>query len=100
MLPLLPYFGIASAVVTVLLWVRDRLNNTHSTVAKIASNDLPHIEAAINKQTEMLHGELKEMRADFRTYFAPQPGAAPVSVTVNPVITNEQNKSRDLAVSA
>lgn len=89
---ILPYGGLIAAAFAVYAFFRDMRRD----IGEIKDNHLTHLLDATKDQTQ----ELREMRADFRTYFAPQPGAAPVSVTVNPVITNEQNKSRDLAVPA
>jgi len=85
---LLPYLGLLSAALGAFAWLRD----FRSEVNHIRTNALPHILEATEAQTH----ELREIRADFRTYFAPHPSAsAPVTITVSPVNSNvsEQHKA-------
>jgi hypothetical protein len=49
MLPFVPYIGATVAALTLFLWVRDRLKETHETVKKIATNDLPHLQESMEK---------------------------------------------------
>jgi hypothetical protein len=79
--PLLPYVGLITAVLTAFDWLRD----FRSDVRTIRTNDLPHLHSELEAQTH----ELRELRADMRTYFA-KDGSGGINVTVSPVNNNEQ----------
>jgi hypothetical protein len=68
----LPYVGFVSAALAVFAFFRDMRRD----VSDIKTNHLPHLLEATQDQTK----ELREMRSDFRTYFAKDGG---VTVTVS-----------------
>jgi hypothetical protein len=73
---LLPFSGLILAALGAYAWLRD----FRGEVRQIKDNHLPHILEATEDQTH----EIRELRADLRTYFAPAPAT---TVTVSPVIS-------------